>query len=340
MKTLRVPKQFALTILITLCIVALSAPAWAVEGLLDKLPNDHNTFVGADFDRLRGSPFFTPTIALVRGNPTLGASLRTMEEQLGLKVETDIQQVALVTNGPPISLSMLNDPMGAATAAGPRGATIIVRGRFESDQILRRLSGEEQAPAHLRLDGLEVHRLSENTLALITGPDSYRQGINRTILRPQGLSATFRAAISKVGTQGIYVVTAPDLEADVQAMGADARLAIIGVQAGSNVRLRMLLTMSDSETAVNSKKNFQGLREQAASNPMLGIFGVRPLVANMEISNDDNDVILNTSMTNNEARILIQRVVGYLQTTQDLQRPLGPTPGGDTSGGGVDADFN
>lgn len=330
------------------CVVIsflLSVTTWAFDGLLDELPGEHNTVVLADIGQLKTSPFFLPTMLMVRQNPLLGSSLRDLEEQLEIDLQNDLQKVAIVTDGPPIRLEMLTDPMDAiqTAASSRRATTIVVQGFFDADQILDRISGEEGISRRLHTDGIEIHRVSANTLAVVSGPDEYRQDMNQRFRSSRGLNPTFRSAFQKLGQQGLYLITMPRLDESVEAIGETADLAGLGIHLGGEIRLRMLLTMGDDEGATASLEEFRALREQLAANPILAIFGLQPLVTNLSMNASGPDLYLNTSMTNNEGRILIQRVIGYLQTANDLQVPLQPGRGSedaDLRKDGVNADFN
>ena len=327
----------------------ISSPVWAIDDLVGELPSGHNTLIAADLDELKKSPFFGPAMEMVYQNSLLGTQLRALENRLEIKARDDIYQLVVVTDGPPLSAAMLTNPMGAIESGEiePTGMTVFVRGRFQSDQILTRLSGESEAPSHVNLPDFDLHRVDTTTLAVISGPNDYRTRANQEFSNRSGLNAQFRQGLSGLGgSQGLYVMTAPDLRADAQALGPAASFAAVGVEMASNVAFKILLTMDEEDAAIQSEEDITNLHQQAAGNPMLGIFGLRPLVQNLTVDRDGKVITLQTSMTNSEARILLQRILGYLNSTREMNRPLGdpePAPAPTApqiSPDGVDADFN
>ena len=351
MKIFRFPGRVGsglLVVLLVFLLGLLASPAWAVGDLVEELPGGHNTLVAIDFDQLRQSPFFAPSMEMIYQNSQVGSQVRAIEERLGISARDDVQKMVVVTDGPPLSAAMLTNPMGAFESGeiAPTGSTVFIRGRLEADQILSRMSGEEAPSAHLRLPDFDLHRVDERTLAVISGPDTYRTRANQGFSNRTGLDARFRQGLTRLGnSQGLYIMTAPNLQADAQALGPAATFAAVGVEMASEVRFVVLLTMKEEEAAKKSKEDLTNLRQQAAGNPMLGIFGLRPLVQNLAISRDKDVITLQTSMTNSEARVLLQRIVGYLNSTREMSRPLGdptsPAPATpQISTDGVDADFN
>lgn len=332
--------------------IGLSTPALAGQNLAGEFPDGHDSLIVVDFNQLRNSPFFARAMAWVRSQPEVESQLRDMEREFSIDVETDIEVFALLSDTPPLNPDMLTDPMGALSqglaTAESDGSTIFIRGNIEGAELLARLN-EGQAARHARTPDMDVHLIDDRTLALVSGPNTYRDEIRTKLQNSSGPGAVFTQAFATFGSaQGVYLMSAPELDAELRdELGASASFAAVGLQMASDVRLAVLLTMESEESAAQSAMDFESLRGEALANPLVSLFGLGPLVNNMAIRQEGPAIQLRTSMTNAEADRLLTRALRIMATAQDMQTPLGGDDDSSTREAppevprdGVDADFN
>ncbi len=337
----------ALAALLALAFLALPATAFAGERLLGSLPGGHNGVIAVDFDKLKSSPFFERGLGFVEAHPQAGPYLRTLSNDFGIDVREDLSALAIATNTPPLSAAMLANPAGAIArgAETTSGTTILVRGSFDAPALLAQLGGDDlDGDSFVRGDA-QFQALGSDTIAIAQGNESYRQRATSQI--GSGPGSAFTAGLSKIGNgQGLYFLTAPDIDEETRAMGADAEFAGVGLHLGDSVRLTILLTLSEEERAEAMATEVQQIREQAASNPMVTMFGARPLLDNLSIRQNSADLLIATSLTNAQAENLLSQVLRLTQTNMQLQQPLGgdrlpePGPSQEVPRDGADADFN
>jgi len=142
----------------------------------------------------------------------------------------------------------------------------------------------------------------------------------------------------------------PEIDPDAQEMTSSASFAAAAVTLGSDVRLSVLMTMGSQADAEESAREFEALRDEAAANPLLGMFGLGPVITNLSIRQQDTDIIVRTSMTKAQATNLMRQALQIMATSNQLRTPLGEDeqqeeeeaepPSAPVPQDGVEADFN
>lgn len=336
---------------VLLICLGISSPALAAERLVEELPDGHNAMVAVDFTELRSSPFFAPAVQWITNHPAVGPQLQALESTLGIEVAKDLESLALVSDTPPLSADMLANPMAAVSsgAESSEGMIVLIRGDLDSAELIGRLAGDEddgEENKYLRHGEMDLHFIDEKTIAVAIGQSSYRDAAKSRLQDRSGPGSVFSAAFSTLGSgQGLYLMTKPELDAEAREMTTPASFAAAAISLSSDVRLSVFMTMDTAEDAEKSAKDFEKLRKEAAANPLLGMFGLGPVVKNLSIRQQEKEVVVRTSMTNAEAGNLMRQALRIMSTSQQLGTPLGEEPKPDepepaVPRDGVDADFN
>ncbi len=329
-----------LTVMATL--LGIASPALAGQSLMDELPEAHNTVIAVDFTELRDSPLFEEGFEMVKGQPAAAAALRQVEEDFGLDIESDIAALVVASDSPPLSSQLVSNPMAALENPEQHqasGALVLIRGDLDASDIIAEMADleeDQEAPSQIRQPGFEVGGIDDQTLAISTGDESFLDESRRQLADDRsGPGAAFTRGIERLGgSQGLYMMTQPtipDPEAMRDEVGAVASFGGMSMDLSDEVRISGLVTLGGEEEAEEMVEQVDEIRNEVSGNPLVSLFGVAPLVDNLSVRQDDNEVLVRTSMTNHEASRLVSQLRSLVQSQQGLQNPLqGPGFGGDS----------
>ena len=331
------PRLLSLRVLFFTALAAtlvFSSSALAGQSLMSELPTGHNTVIVVDLTELRDSPLYKQGVQMVKSHPGAAAGLQQVEQEWGVNLEEDISALVIASDSPPINAQMLSDPAAMLENPGSQqteGALVLIRGNFDAPALLAKIADvddDADPPSYFREDGVEVRALDGRTLAVAGGQDSYLDRMRQSLQGDRsGPGSVFDGGIRSLGaSQGIYMMVQPSI-ADPDAMrdevGATLSFGGIAIDlTDSEIRFGGLARLGSEEEATSTVEQVDEVRKELAGNPLLSVFGVRPLVDNLSVRQDDGDVIVRTSMTNRQASRLISRIQSMAQTQQGLQNPL------------------
>lgn len=328
-----VRRVVAVAFLVT--IIVFSSTALANQDLMEELPESHDTVIAVDFDELRGSPLYEQVFEILANHESAGYMVGRLRDDFSIDIKTDLDALVITSDSPPLSKSMLDQPGGAIEDAATRdseGALVIIRGDIDPDALFAEAaesSDEELDPEakQIRLDGLELARLSDRTMAIAVGTEDYLDETRQLIESDRsGPGAVYDRAVDQLGaSQGLYMMIEPSIANPDQMreeMGALATFAALTVDLKQQVQLASLVSLEDSDAAAQMVEEVDGMRQEAGNNPMMSIFGLAPLLENMSVQQDSADIYIRTSMSNDEAGLLVRQIGGIMSSRQDLQKPL------------------
>lgn len=358
-QSLSLNARAAVTLCLSALVLLISVPASAMGDLLESLPGGHDAVMAVDFDQTRQSPFFRSALRWMRSHPAVGPALQAVEDTLKIEIATDLDELVILSDTPPLNLAMLS---GGADAMNPanmdlssvRGSVMAARGDFESAAVLKEL-GEREAGSEaltvgehqgVRTGQLDVVALSERSVLVLTGERAYRDEVLARVSASEGLSERYIGALTKLGeNQGVVMMIQPSYEGEPGA----ASFAALGVRLGARVLASVVMTMRDDESAKASAEEIATVRQQALGNPLVAMFGLAPAAQNLAVRQQASDLYVTTSMTHDEAQTLIDQVLRIVQTSGQLERGASPaapaaapskTAPAPVPQDGVEADFN
>lgn len=329
--------------------------ATADTSLLEELPAGGDTVVLIDFGELRQSPLYEEFFTLVEQERQIKNILSYLEDELDLDARNDIAALAMITDTPPLSASMLRQPMDTLsgnTAVDSDGTLIVIRGSFEPTALLSSLaedSENEVDEGRLAFAGGEFRALDGQTMAIIAGNDDYvAQKQSELAGEPTGPGDEFTRGIARLGAdQGIYAMVRPTIEDDVE-LQAEPSFTAFSVDLGDQVNLALLLDLPSAAEAEEMATEVDALRQQFAQNQLVTMFGARPLIENLSLQQSEAEFSLRTSMTNEQTQRLVRQVFALTQSSQGLSEPIDGSRFNDDEDSnssesqkdGVEADFN
>lgn len=336
------PITAILVAIVTLiAVTGLAATAATGQELLDELPDGHDTVIAVDFTELRDSPLYDQAYDALSSQPSMAPVLTQLEEDLGLDLRRDIDGLVVTSDSPPLSTDLLNQPTGAlqnAAAGGSTGGLVIVRGDIDPEAMILQLSGDSESASddedgadsirHLRLDGLELRILDDETMAITLGSESFLDSSRQRLAGERsGPGSHFTRAINRLGSsQGIYMMIAPSIEDPEEIereVGAVASFAAVSVDLrAQQVRIGALLQLDDEENAADTLGELDTLREEAVGNPLTSLLGIQPILKNLSLQQDGDELLIRTSMTNRQASRLARQLATLTARGQQLQQPL------------------
>ena len=325
-----------------LLLMTLGASTASAGTSLDDIPAGFDTVVGVDFEELRNSPLYDQAIGMIRNQPMLASAIRNLESTLDLEVDSDLSSLMMVSNFPPLNQQMLSSPAAAiqGAAAGSGDSLALVSGDFDATAVLASLSEDYDGEGELAIDdrAMTLYPVGDQKLAVLFGSSEFRSTGGEQLSSAGGLGAEFEEGLRRVGgSPGLFVLTSPNIDDDELAEQADASFMALGLRAdSSDIRIASFITLSDDERAEEMIEDVDKARNDAARNPLFTMFGLGPLLQNLSLQQDDNHVVMETSMPNQNALRLARRIANILENQMDLQQPLGD----DGEREGVDADFN
>lgn len=312
----------------------IASPAIAGPDLIDELPDGHDTLIAIDFTELRGSPLFDQTFEALSSQPDVATLLGQLHDDLGLDPRNDLDALVMTSDSPPLSADLLQQPAGALQNAAARdgaGGLVIIRGDIEMDALMERLrgeSGDESDGEYVRSDGMELRSLDDRTVAIAFGDAEFLDTARGKLSADRsGPGAVFERAIERLGrSQGIYLMISPtvaDPEAVEDEMGAIASFAAVSVNLGADqVRIGALMQLDDDETAAALLEEVDGLRREAAGNPLASLLGFRPILENLSLQQEGDEIVIRSSMSNQQAIRLAGQAARLASRGQQLQNPL------------------
>lgn len=361
----RMPRRNLLalaTVVVLAVTLTFASTAVAADDLLGELPGSDDTLVVVDFEKLQDSPVFDRVFGMLAEQPEARRALSRLDDDLGVDPRTDLEALVMTSDSPPLSTNLLqqSDPTQAveSAAAGHDGKSLmLVRGDFDAAELLEsaaeQLDGDAESDEDQRYvttAQFEVHQLDDRTVAIATGStDELAQTRQQLQGERQGISSGFQSAMQRLGdSSGMYMMIEPTIEDPGQfreETGASASFAAVSVDLSDAVRIGTLMTLENEQQVQQTAEELDEMRDEAGSNPMAGLLGFGPLLENLSIEQDGQDLLVRTSMTNPEANRLIDQVGSILQTEQQLEQPLegdGFDDGDDddSDDDGADADFN
>lgn len=358
-KNLSVMMRSALTLGVSALVLLATVPAFAMGDLLETLPGGHDAVMAVDFDETRDSPFFRSALGWMRSHPAVGPALQAVEETLQIEIEKDLDELVILSDTPPLNMAMLGggaNPMDPSNLdlSSVRGSVLAARGDFEAAKVLEGVRARNSDAAALsvgeragvRTAQIDVVTLSEKAVLVLTGQRDYRDEVLARLERGELLSARYTGALTKLGeAPGVVMMIQPNYEGGA----GDASFAALSVRLKARVLASMVMTMRDDERARQSAQDIAAAREQALSNPLVAMFGLAPAAQNLAVRQQAADLFVTTSMTNDEAQILIDQVMRIVQTSGELEQGASPAaPAASPSKAapapvpedGVEADFN
>lgn len=339
-----------------LVVLAFSAPLFAGQNLLRELPDGHDTLIVVDFSQMQSSPLYDQAFDIISEHPALKGFLTYLESDLGIDARTDLEALTVVSDTPPLSAALLSQPLAVLEDGGPaahsEGTLIVVRGNFDASRVLEKIASDDSNEVQgdrFRNHMGELRALGEKTLAISLGSDDFVDSMSSRLSADRnGPGSIFTGGIQRLGpSQGLYFMIRPTIDSDAE-LETEPSFAALSIDLKENVRVALLVDLPSEEAAEEMVEEMDQLRRQMGGNPLLGMFGARPLVDNLSIRQDGKQFTMRSSMTNDQALRLARRLNSVAQSSQDLSQPLG---GDDRDGGsdtqqkkpaddGVDADFN
>ncbi len=335
-------------------LLAFSSTASANDNLIKELPRGHDTVVLVDFSQMRGSPLYDQVFEMLGNHPALSGFLSYMEDDLELDLRNDVEALALTTDTPPLSAELLNQPMAALDGSGSAnsdGSLILVRGDLDAETILKKLARDSEYEVEnnrLPLQSGEMRILDSKTLAIIAGTDDFVTATARQLDGDRsGPGGEFTRGIARLGpSQGIYAMVRPTIKDDVD-VEAEPSFTALSVDLKDEVQIALLLDLPTEDDAEKMAKDVDELRREFGGNPLVSMFGAKPLIDNLSLRQNGKEFSMRTSMTNDETIRLVTQLYSLTQSSQDLSRPIGgdrfqndDAQESDSSRDGVDADFN
>lgn len=331
------PVVFAAMVSLVILLL-MASPAVAGEDLMAELPSGQDTVIVVDFDELRDSPLYDQAFELLNGQPAVQNSLRQLENELGLNAKTDLDSLVVTSNSPPLSTGLLNHPAGAlqqAAAQESDGGLVLIRGDFEPKALLARLADEsesstedeQEARSSLRQDGFELRVIDDRTLAIILGPTEFLDETREKLKADRsGPGQVFEDTMKRLGeSQGLYMMIEPSIEDPERMqrqMGALASFGAISLDLKDNVGVAGFLRLDDAESAARLAGQVDEMRQEVAGNPLASLLGFAPVLRNLSVQQDEEELLLRTSMSNNQAIRLVRQGATLMNRGQQLQRPL------------------
>ncbi|RDV39487.1 hypothetical protein DV096_02635 [Bradymonadaceae bacterium TMQ3] len=356
-KNLSVLIRSAVTFGVSALVLLTTLEARAMGDLLETLPGGHDAVMAVDFDETRDSPFFGPALGWMRSHPAVGPALAAVEETLQIEVQEDLEELVILSDTPPLNLAMLSgmaNPMDPSNLdlSSVRGSALAARGDFEAASVLTSVRSRTSdavdlsvgARAGVRTSQLDVVTLAPNAVLVLTGERAYRDEVLGRLERGERLGARFVGALARLGeAPGVIMMIQPNYQGEA----GDASFAALSVRLKARVLASMVMTMRDDERARVSAQEIAAARQQALSNPLVAVFGLAPAAQNLAVRQQAADIFVTTSMTQDEAKVLFDKVMRIVKTSEDLEQganpasqPASPTEAAPVPEDGVEADFN
>ncbi len=301
----------------------------AAQMTVDDVPQGFDTVIGVNFDEIRESPLYDRAITMARSQPGIDHMLAELESSMDIDISTDLTSLLVASEFPPLNQRMLSSPAAAmqGAAQGSGNTFAVVTGAFDSHSILQKLSEDHDGERPLDLDGRNTTlvAMDSDKLAIFMGDGSFRDGAMDLLSTTGALDDKYQQGLQSLGDRsGIFLLTSPNIDDEELAEEADASFVGLAMSGGPrNVHISTLVTLSDEESASAMLEEVDEARTQAAQNPLISLFGVRPLLDNLSLQQDGHHVFMETTMPNRNALRLAQRLGNILENQAELQQPLG-----------------
>lgn len=320
MKTLSPRTRPALVLVALMALLLLPAPSEAgeVDRLARVLPDGNKVVIGMDVNGLRTSPFYKEGLDFVKNQPSIGPMLMLLENAASFDVNRDLH--ALVMGSPELPASV--------ERAGKLPFTLAVSGTFNQEELLQaareRFGGvverKEGKISVLRSENLEFGFISANTFVMATGPDPFLKSLWTAVATTGGQrNAAFVNLKKDVGaSQHIWLLL--DTRSAQASQGPKTEMAGMGVRLNPGLQLTVLSKMASEDDALEAAGQAQAMKENSANDPMMALMGVGPLIQNLEVSHEEKEMRMTSSMTEGQTRALLTRILAILQRSTSLQQ--------------------
>lgn len=349
--------RFSLAIWLVLIVLGLGSPAFAQDpaSLMQYVPETSRFVMGANFSQLRKSPFYGDALAWLKGNTSLGTTLTALSPKGGSDPMQDLD--AALLGFPSMEMN--------ATRAAEAPFVAIVSGKFKGDVLRASAKANVQGLSERKSGNWTVYSFDRYDFAIpadglfvvVGGPESFRKkswpsisgkkgGVksNPVMAKLLGEVDMGRSMWILADTREMQPKAAPGQPGSIQSQGAAVMVDVVG-----GLAMTMTSHMESAEAASAAERQFRELQREASQNPMLGLFGLTPLVRNLSVRVDSKSrIVMTTSMTESETRVLIQKLQQLIKQAQSQPgKPAGALPPSAAPSGtparknsGAAADFN
>ncbi len=296
----------SLILLSSAMMMTLSSTAYAQSAreLTQHLPHSTGLVIGVNAREARNTTLYQQGLAMLRQAPEAANLMTTLQDQLAIDLERDVDAVALGLQ------------LSAATKAKVRGDepfVAVLSGRFDRAALdARHPAASRRAVNKLSViphDAADAALLNDTTLVLVGGKQSFRDSAWAS-LSGKGKSLPKNAAIQGLfkqvdTTKAVWgVANLKNIPAIKDKPKVNALTFDLDASAGLGLRSRM--TLKDEADASAALAQMEQRRQDAGL--MAAMVGAGPLVRNLSIAQDKAQLRMASAMTEPELRTLLQRL--------------------------------
>jgi hypothetical protein len=308
-------EKIAILTLLLFLLTPLSASADVSNTLLKYLPADTKITMGVNLNSMRSSDNYGTLKGFVEGQTPNSQLL----SELSKGADGSLDSFNSFAMGLPETPSKKPDKL--------QKYTLVIKGHFKKKSVSDLISEAKKKKAKdpkvkKQLDNLSIYTPSNGLAVLISGTPKYRAQTKANLKSGKNLGSSKRLK----GVMGKI-----DSSAHIWFAGADPTGRRKIEQLGITLSLKDGLHIdgygqcTSVAEAKKKTKQLKALRKQGAGNPMLAMFGVGPLLSNLDIKRSKKDIETSSSMSSEEFSQLIKKVQYMMNRTGSM---LGNPKGG------------
>ena len=335
----------ALFTVVVLTVMSATAFGATSDTLLKHAPADSQILIGMDVPKVKSSVVFQEVLKLVRAQAGSSPVVQFVLDEDGLDLENDVDSALLAFDRAPV------DPQNPQAP----DSVVVVTGKFNQAEVEAAAAEKFGKLSAKKVGELEVKASSEIALAFIdqktlvvAGTDAFAEKAWTAANNPKKSAAAnkdVKALMSLANTKlGLWLTMVTKGLAQPGAPPMDG--AAMSGNLAKGVAVAVYTQFGKSDDAKAALAQFEQLKKQSGSDPMLAMFGAKPLIDNLEAKVEKERVLaMTTSMNDAQLRMMIERVKAMNQAPP----PVAPPTKGQQStpkaqpkppGTGSNADFN
>lgn len=321
-----------------------SAVAQDAGGLTKYLSSQNDVVMGVNISELRSNKYYDQLIEWARSQAGGGEILAAFEDESGLDIKKDIDAISIAFR----STGSMNKQ------EQQREFVMAMSGTFKAKKLVAAIKKESPNLETEKNSGITYYKkgdiwlaVPQDGLVLMTGGKDTYVGKNLATFGSQKNSIRSKKVVKKmlseVDTSGDMWIAGDMSSVPASAEGPKPNSLGLELNFDSGLDVQLIAQMPSKEDAQTALKQMNQMQSQNANNPIVSMFGAKPLVDNLEIKASGSKVELSTEMKPKEFDNMIKAITQMAQSRGIGGASSGSSPSKDAkeeASDGAEADFN